>query len=190
MPTPSDLVLAAGLLLAPAGTVDPIPSEDRWPAVSAALIQAGVNLEILDEREGNGHWINFGEEAEPYFTSREHFQADLDSIRNRKPDLDTCPRLADGAWLPAHQSAVALSHYWSTRAAKFRQLAAWHTDRADQYQPHIATADQRFHLWEEIAYSKAEHIYIPARRESLRAVRKLIGDDAWNVRRLPQPDEY
>lgn len=183
MPTPSDIVLAVALLNAPPGTVDPIPSVERWPAVSAALIQTAERLELLDPGETR---YRFEEDASfGYFSDRDRFRDDLESLRHRACELRDAPLVAEGAWLPDVDTAERCLGYWREREKSLRWWAAWYTHLAPQYDPHIEAASRAVLVYKAIRSAKVEGLYVSTRREYLATVKRLIGDEAWRLRKLP-----
>jgi hypothetical protein len=47
------------------------------------------------------------------------------------------------------------------------------------YQEALREADRLYHLWDAIRDSRCEYYYITVRRQALKKVRDLIGDDAF-----------
>ena len=90
--SPSELILAAMLLSAPAGTPEQVPTADRWPTIQAAIHKTAIDWEILDTRETR------------YVLARpEDFQEDLDFLRKRRIDFEDTPRVIESDRLPGRQ---------------------------------------------------------------------------------------
>lgn len=187
MPTPADLLLALALINSPVGTIDPEPSEQHWPAMSAALTETGLRHEWIDDGEHRYDLEPYGEESR-LFASLSRFAEDVDFVRQRRVDLAGAPKIADGAWLPDATNAGLLADFYRQRRDKFRAAAAWHTDRASLYEPVILQSNQRMQLYDAIRCARTDGAPTPWRREYLAVVRKSIGLDLWVKQQLPEID--
>ena len=172
--TPCDLILAAALLTAPAGTPEPAPAADRWPAVRAALVQTALDWELLDERETR------------YVLARaEDFEADLNLLRRRHAELAGAPRLGEAARFP--DKDVVNECVRANRAYR-KHLDArmvWEADRAAVLRVAACETDRLYKAWDAVRDARCDFYYVTVRRLALKRVKDMIGEDAYAAGELP-----
>ncbi|HYH66152.1 MAG TPA: hypothetical protein VD866_15775, partial [Urbifossiella sp.] len=150
--TAYDLMVAAALLTAPAGTPELPPPPDRWPAVQQALHTTALRLEILDERETR------------YVLSRlDDFECDLDLLRRRYADLRDAPRLADADRLPVRDVVAQLIQFNRTYRQHLELRQAWEADRADVIGVAVAETDRLYKVWDAVRDARCEFYYVTVR---------------------------
>ena len=172
--TPYDLVLAATLLTAPPGTPEPVPDADRWPAVQAALHQTAVEWEILDSRETR------------YVMSRvEDFEADLNLLRRRYAELADAPKLSDAARFPDRRAVNDLIRFNRAYRKHLETRQVWEADRADAIRAAVLETDRLYRVWDAVRDARCEFYYVTVRRQALKKLKEMIGDDAYSLGELP-----
>jgi len=172
--TAYDLMVAAALLTAPAGTPELPPPPDRWPAVQQALHTTALRLEILDERETR------------YVLSRlDDFECDLDLLRRRYADLRDAPRLADADRLPVRDVVAQLIQFNRTYRQHLELRQAWEADRADVIGVAVAETDRLYKVWDAVRDARCEFYYVTVRRQALKRLRESLGEAAYEATDLP-----
>jgi hypothetical protein len=172
--SPYDLVLAATLLTAPPGTPEPAPDADRWPALQAAIHQTAVEWEILDSRETR------------YVLSRpEDFEADLNLLRRRYAELADAPKLADGTRFPDRRTVNDLIRFNRAYRKHLETRQVWEADRADAIRTAVTETDRLYRVWDAVRDARCEFYYVTVRRQALKKLKEMIGDDAYALGELP-----
>ncbi|MFO0797120.1 MAG: hypothetical protein U0804_06550 [Gemmataceae bacterium] len=172
--TAYDLIVAAALLSAPAGTPEVPPPPEQWPAMQQALHSTALRLEILDERETR------------YVLSRlEDFETDLDLLRRRHADLRDAPPLADADRLPLREAVNQLVQYNRTYRQHLESRQAWEADRADVIGVALAETDRLYKVWDAVRDARCEFYYVTVRRQALKRLRDALGDTAYVATDLP-----
>lgn len=172
--SPYDLVLATTLLTAPPGTPEQAPTPERWPAVQAAIHQTAVEWEILDPRETR------------YVLSRvEDFEADLNLLRRRYAELADAPKVADSARFPDRRTVNDLIRFNRAYRKHLETRQVWEADRADAIRAAVLETDRLYRVWDSVRDARCEFYYVTVRRQALKKLKDLIGDDAYALGELP-----
>jgi hypothetical protein len=170
----TDYLLAVILLTAPPDAPDREVSPDRYANLRPVLQKLAVEWEILDPRE-----------VKYKLTRPEDFACDLKELRRRYQDLVDAPPLLDGQRFPDravisdllafnrayrqqidNRQAVELAHWWELREA-------------------VQEADRLYHIWDTLRDARCEYYYVTVRRQALKRLRDLIGEEAYYSGRLP-----
>jgi hypothetical protein len=170
----ADLILAAALLSAPAGTPEPIPDADHWPRMRAAVIQVATARQVIDPRE-----------ARYTLTGPGQWQGDLDILRARNADLIDAPRVEDADWLPPTDIINELIRFNRAHRAYLKDRQLWESDRATLYADVINETDRLYRVWDAAREAKGEWCYVTFRRQALRNLRDRIGPEMWGRNELP-----
>jgi hypothetical protein len=169
-----DALLAAALLTAPAGSPEPDGLQSLYPSLRGPLQSLAVKWEILDPREIR------------YILSRqEDFAADLNLLRRRHQELVNAPSVGDCQRFPERSAVndllafnrgyrqfidmrqpVELIHWWDLR------LTMQETDRLYQ-------------IWDTVRDARCDYYYVTVRRQALKHLRELVGDEAYYSGSLP-----
>lgn len=172
--TPCDLVLAAALLTAPPGTPEPIPPADRWPAIQAAIHHTAIDWEILDTRETR------------YVLARvEDFQGDLDILRRRHDDLADAPRVNDSERFPNRDAVNEFIRFNRAYRKHLETRQVWESDRADRIRVVVQETDRLYRVWDAIRDARCEFYYVTVRRQALKRLRDMLGEEAYAFGELP-----
>jgi hypothetical protein len=170
----SDLVLAAALLAAPAGTPEPVPTADRWPQVQAAIHQTAVEWELLDPREVR------------YVLSRvEDYECDLTLLRRRHAELADAPKVVDAGRFPDRATVNEMVNFNRAFRKTLERRMAWETDRTHQFAAALAETDRLYRVWDTVRDARCDFYYITVRRQALKKLKELIGSEAYVVCDLP-----
>src|SRR5947199_1989182 len=169
-----DSLLVLALLTAPVDTPLPTGGTERLDRLRPKLQTLAVQWEILDPREVR------------YILARpEDFASDLNMLRRRyqelaqAPALDDCLRFPDRAMVNdllgfnrayrQHvdvRQPVELAHWWGLRAA-------------------LQETDQLYQIWDPVRDARCDYYYVTVRRQALKRLRELIGEDDYYAGRLP-----
>lgn len=172
--SPSDLFLAAMLLSAPVGTVEQVPSAERWPTIQAALHQTAINWEILDARE-----------TRYVLAKPEDFQEDLDFLRKRRLDFENTPKVAESDRLPNRQYINDCIRFNRAYRKNLENRLVWEPDRADILNEAIQETERFYKIWDAMRDAKCEFHYITVRRLALSKLEDLLGTETFNSGELP-----
>jgi hypothetical protein len=169
-----DHLLAVVLLSAPFGATDSPKLPNMYPALRTPLQQLAIRWEILDNREVR------------YILARpEDFVSDLNLLRRRFHELASAPAVEDCQRFPERgivndllafnrayrqhidlRQPVELVHWWELR------LALQETDRLYQ-------------VWDTVRDARCDYYYVTVRRQALKRLRELVGDEAYYGGNLP-----
>lgn len=172
--TATDLLLAAVLLGAPADTPEPLPPEDRWPALRDAVHKLALEWEIMDPRE-----------TRYVFANRADFAADLNLLRKRAADLADAPKLAACARLPERRAVNELVKWNREYRRQLEARQAWEADRADVLHAAIREADHLYLPWDALRDAQCDFYYVTVRRTALKKLRDALGAEAFATGRMP-----
>jgi hypothetical protein len=171
-----DYLIAFTLLTAPPDAPGPSIDSTSFARVRPALQTFALHWEILDPREVR------------YVLIRpEDYVSDLNLLRRRYRDLWDAPQLDDCNRFPRRETVnellsfnrayrqhigvrqpVELAHWWEFRAA-------------------LQETDHLFQVWDTVRDARCEYYYVTVRRQALKKLRELLGDDAYFRGELPPP---
>jgi len=170
----AELLLASMLLMTPSGIPAICPPPDQFPTVRDAVHRVAVEWEILDERE-----------TRYVLTRAEDFCTDLNMLRRRRQELADAPKVADGMRFPDRitvNELVRFNRAYRRTIDERRQLEA---DRADSFRNAIAETDRLYQIWDSVRDARCDFYYVTVRRQALKKLRELIGDEDYNEAVLP-----
>lgn len=170
----SELIIAAMLLTIPPGIPAACPSEADFPGLRDAVHQVAVQWEILDERE-----------TRYVLTRPEDFCTDLNMLRRRYRDLEDAPKVADSLRFPGRQfvnEQVKFNRVFRRHIDERRQLEV---DRADSLRNVVMETDRLYQVWDSVRDARCDFYYVTVRRQALKKLRDLIGEDAYLDADLP-----
>src|SRR5690349_7835928 len=144
----SDLILAAALLTAPAGTPEQTPQEEQWPAVRDAVHKIAVDWEIMDPRE-----------TRYVLATREDFEADLNLLRTRYAELSDAPRRADRQRLPDRRTVNELIKFNRAFRKTLEERQAWEAHRIDLFSSVIQETDRLYKQWDAVRDAQCDFYY-------------------------------
>jgi hypothetical protein len=169
-----DSVLAAALLTGAPSSSDPASLHALYPSVHESLQALAVRWEILDPRE-----------VKYILARQEDFVSDLNLLRRRYQDLAHAPALAECARLPDRATVndllafnrayrqhidvrqpVELLHWWELRGA-------------------LQETDRLYQIWDTVRDARCDYYYVNVRRQALKRLRELIGEEAYFSSSLP-----
>ena len=157
---------AFALISTSAGVLEPPPSPEYFPVVQRSIHAVAIDLEILDHRECR------------YILSRaDDWQADLDLLRRRYADLKDSPAVAMSDALPPRW----LVNHWIAFNRAYRknldERAAWELDREQDIREAVRETDRLYAVWDAVRDARCEFYYITVRRQALKKLGEILGDD-------------
>jgi len=171
-----DFLAAVALLTAPPGgtmPAEPAPMSETMRFIAQAL---AVRWEIMDPRETG------------YLLSRARgLQEDLTELRRRCHDLADAPPVYESLRFPDKTSIngyLAFSRSYCKQLALRRPLEPAHAEELDAA---LREAEQLQELWDTVKGARCQYYYVTYRRECLKRLREMIGDNAYYNGRLPPP---
>lgn len=171
-PLPS--TLAAALLLTPPGVPEAAPPVEVWPALRDSIHQIAIDWEIMDPRE-----------ARYVLTRPEDLCADLNILRRRREDLTGVPRVADGERFPERAAVNELVRFNRAFRKRLDERAAFELDRRAAFEVVMRETDRLYQVWDAVRDSRCDFYYVTVRRQALKKLRALIGDEAYLAGELP-----
>jgi hypothetical protein len=162
-----DLVLAAVLLSAPKDT----PVDPNWIEVLRPTI---LVTEVLDPRERS-------------FLLTHDLVGDFEMIRGRHESLADCPQLGETQnWPDTKMVNTFLTLNRSFRNDLHKRLEI-DVYNAEAIRDAITETDHLYQVWDTLRDAQCDYYYVSVRRQALRSLRSLIGDQAYYSGQMPPP---
>jgi hypothetical protein len=169
-----DLLLAAMLLTAPPGTPEPMPMSERWNQVRDAVHKIAVDWEILDPRETR------------YILARpDDFSADINLLRRRYQELNGSPKVADSFRFPERAAVNDLVRFNRAFRKHLDQRHELETDRSEELRTVMRETDRLYQVWDAVRDARCEFYYVTVRRQALKKLQDMLGDEAYQAGTLP-----
>jgi hypothetical protein len=169
-----EILLASALLVQPPDTPEASPPPELFHVVRLPMQLLAVEWEILDPREVR------------YVLSKpEDFSSDLNLLRRRYADLSDAPPAQDCCRFPER---TAINEFLAFNRAYRQQLdmrqpgepARWWDLRTA-----LQEADHLYQIWDTVRDARCEYYYVTVRRQALKRLRELLGEEAYYSGRLP-----
>lgn len=172
---PTRYLLAFSLLTAPIDRQSERP--EGWQAtdvVRPTLQYLAIASELLDPREIR------------YILARaEEFDADLALLQRRSRDLTDAPCLADGQRFPDRPTVNEMLAFNRCYRQYLNVRQSMELAHAWKYQAALQETDQLYEIWDIARDARCEYYYVSVRRQALRRLREMVGDEAYYTGRLP-----
>lgn len=168
----ASLLVAASLVTLPPGTPHGPLDPETTPAVKAWAL----DQDLLDRRE-----VNY------FFRHDDEFDNDLDVLRRRWASLKDAPPLADAARFPDRDGLgdlLALNREFRHWAETRRVIDQ---DRGPELRRAGREAERIYKAYDLVRDAGCEWYYVSVRREALKGLRELLGDEDYYAGRLPPP---
>jgi hypothetical protein len=167
-------VLAAALLTTPPDVPEPPIDAEEWPAVQEALQALAVEWEILDPREVR------------YVLARaEDFENDLNLLRRRYQDLHDAPKLLDCQRFPDRGAVNDLLTFNRAYRRYLDARQAMEQDRSACVRAALKETDWLYQVWDSVRDARCEYYYITVRRQALKRLKTMLGEEAYTGGELP-----
>ena len=172
----AEMILAMILLTSPPKSPLPDLPDDNWPALQAALVSVGTELEILDPRESS-----------LMLRRQEELEGDVEILRRRYLTLRDAPKLADARRLPSRKLICQMVSANRDAYRHLGQLATVETDRAESYKQGMAEANHLYDIWDAARDATCEYYFVNVRREAMLRLREELGADRFGAGWMPPP---
>lgn len=171
-----DWLLAAMLLTSPspAELQDPGALRDHFPAIRWPLLSLAIEYEILDPREMR------------YVLARpDDVLSDIQMLRRRYEELNDAPPLADSYRFP-ERTAVNEMLVFNRAFRKFlEERQPLEQVRSADLRVVQQETDHLYQVWDSVRDARCEYYYVTVRRQALKRLRDLVGEDRYQNGRLP-----
>jgi hypothetical protein len=169
-----DYLLAAVLLTSPVDAPLPGSNAELYDRLSVPLQKLALEWEILDQRESR------------YVLARpEDFASDVNLLRRRCHDLRDAPPASDAVRFP---DRVAVNDLLAFNRA-FKQYVEvrqpGEPGRCWELRDAITEIDHLYHVWDTVRDTRCEYYYVTVRRQALKRLRDLLGEQAYYSGKLP-----
>ncbi len=156
-----DIILTAVLLSSPSSQC-----EAAWVTVlRPSVLAVAINAELIDPRE------------------RDH--VDIDLIRSRQDELANAPIILEGQRFPDRKlinELLALNRSCRNYLTARMEIDSIHIE---ELRDAICETDQLYNVWDNLRDAQCDYYYVSVRRQALRTLRTLIGDEAFYTGQMP-----
>jgi hypothetical protein len=168
-----DYILAIALLSGPADSTDPATAVPRF-ALAPVMQAVSVQWEILDPREVR------------YILARpEDFASDVSLLRRRFHDLADAPVLRDSLRFPEREVVNDLLAFNRAYRQHLSIRQPVELIRWWEFRTALQETDQLYNVWDTVRDARCDFYYVTVRRQALKRLRSLLGDEAYYFGRLP-----
>lgn len=164
---------AAALISSPPSSVS-LPADEHWPIYRDSIQRLAIQIEILDPRE-----------TSYIMSKRSDYEKDINLLRRRYRELADFPLISESLRLPDRQFINQLIIF--NRAFR-RHLVDRHIleqDRSEILRDAIRETDAIYKAWDAARDAKCEFYYITVRRQSLKKLKDMLGDEMYDAAELP-----
>ena len=171
-----NFILAAALLTGrgPAELQDPAALKSQFPVLRPALVAIALDLEILDPRETRYVLANADDAA-----------SDLQMLRRRFQELADAPRVSDALRFPDRtviNELLAFNRAYRNHVEVRQPLEMGNGGYLRTAQREV---DYLYQVWDTASDARCEYYYVTVRRQALKRLRDMLGDDAYFQGQLP-----
>ena len=170
----ADLMLAGILLTTPPGTPESCPPAEQFPALRDSILQLAVEWEILDPRE-----------TRYMLTRPEDYCSDLNVLRRRYHELKDAPRVGECYRFPDRKHVNELVRFNRSYRKHLESRQQFEIDRADTFREVMQETDRLYQVWDAVRDSRCDFYYVTVRRQALKKLKELLGEDAYQFAELP-----
>lgn len=167
-----DRVLALALLTAPGPDPDVTGREHLAPH----FIRASVSLGLIDPREERWWFSNLG-----------NFPLEYRSLRERYHYLRDAPPLGDAIRFPHRGFLSDLITFNRAYRAYLEGQVFARPHHQEEIGEAIAECDALYQAYDLARDAACEHYYTYVRREALKKLKNLLGEEAYDSGELPPP---
>jgi hypothetical protein len=148
---------------------------NRWhPLLAGPVRVLALRWEVLDPRE-SGHLL----------ARADDFKDDLRTLQERFEELRTAPPLCEADRFPGRElvsDMMAFNRTYHETIAKRLELDRIH---AEELRQALHETDQLHRVWNTVHEINCPYYYVTYRRQALRQLRDLIGEQAFYTGNLP-----
>ena len=168
------ILVAIALLTAPPDAPLGTDEVNMVDAVCPTLQQLAIQLEILDPREVK------------YILNRsEDYVSDLKLLRRRYQDLAEAPYAQDSQRFPDRNLINELLSFNRSFRQNLDSRQATETVRLWEVREALQETDRLYQAWDTLRDARCDYYYVTVRRQALKKLRELIGDEAYFTGIMP-----
>jgi hypothetical protein len=171
---PYDMLLAAALLTQAPDLPGPDYGPEAFATLRLPLQSLAVEWEILDPRE-----------VRYVLVRPEDFASDLSLLRRRYHDLADAPPVCDAERFPER---ATINEYLAFNRAYRQQIDVGlpaESSRWWELRSALQETDHLYYVWDTVRDARCEYYYVTVRRQALKRLREMLGDEAYCASRLP-----
>jgi hypothetical protein len=172
----SELLLAAALLsgTAPAELSEQSSLREQFPTLRLALTSLALEWEILDPRETR------------YVLAREEdLYNDLRMLQRRYQELADAPWLSDASRFPDRAVINELLAFNRAYRNYVESRQPMETVQGSQLRVVQREIEYLYQVWDTVRDARCDYYYVTVRRQALKKLRELIGEEAYYRGELP-----
>jgi hypothetical protein len=169
----SEYLLAVALLTAPVDSPEATVPEN-FATLSPAVQNLAIQWEILDPRE-----------VRYVLTRSEDFASDLKLLRRRYHELLGAPPLSDGFRFPERSAISDMLAFNRAYRQNLDNRLSVEMVRVWELQEAVQEADRLYQVWDLVRDARCDYYYVTVRRQALKRLRDLVGQEAYYSGNLP-----
>jgi hypothetical protein len=171
---PLDYLLSVALLTTPGDPSDSAGAFDHFASARPTVQAVAIHWEILDTREVK------------YVLSRaEDVNGDLKLLRRRWDDLADAPPLHDCMRFPDRALISDLLAFNRSYRQQLENRQHLELVYGWELREVVGEVDRLYQIWDTARDARCEYYYISVRRQALKKLRDLVGDQAYYSGALP-----
>jgi len=174
--SPAQLILAAALLSSsgPADLRDPGHLQPQFATLRVPLVMLSLEWEILDPREIR------------YVLAREEdFASDLRMLQRRYQDLADAPFLCDAFRFPERSAVNELLVFNRAYRNYLEIRQPMQVAQGGYLRTVLKEVDHLYSVWDTVRDARCEYYYVTVRRQALKHLRELVGEESYYKGDLP-----
>jgi hypothetical protein len=171
-----DWLLAALLLTSPnpVELQDPGALRDHFHAIRWPLLSLAIDYEILDPREMR------------YVLARpDDVLSDIQMLRRRYEELADAPPLADSYRFPDRGVVNEMLVFNRSFRKYLEERQPLEQVRSAELRAVQQETDQLYQVWDSVRDARCEYYYVTVRRQALKRLRDLVGEERYFHGKLP-----
>lgn len=171
-----DWLLAALLLTSPnpVELQDPGALREHFAAIRWPLLSLAMEYEILDPRETR------------YVLSRaDDVLSDIQMLRRRYEELGDAPPLADSYRFPDRLVVNEMLVFNRAFKKYLEERQPLEQVRSSELRQVQQETDQLYQVWDCVRDARCEYYYVAVRRQALKRLRDLVGEEQYFYGKLP-----
>jgi hypothetical protein len=171
-----DLILAAALITGSgdAGTADPAAVKEAFPRLKPALVYVALQWEILDPRE-----------TRYVLAHADDVVSDLQMLQRRCAELKDAPRVADACRFPDRTICNELLSFNRSYRNHVEVRQPLEMGNAYALRTIQREVDYLYQIWDTVRDARCEYYYITVRRQALKRLKDMLGEDDYFAAKLP-----
>nr|BAL55000.1 hypothetical conserved protein [uncultured Planctomycetota bacterium] len=148
----------------------------HWPWLRVCLTAVALDWEILDPREV------------PYvLTQPESLPVDLHMLRQRQRELADAPCVNDALIFPRGDTVQQAINFNRACVRWFDEHYAHCRDLPPAKIAYRRQLDELYRVWDTLREVQCDYYMVSVRRQCLKQLRALLGEDSYREGRLPPP---